>query len=330
MGSEGDAVETAIITSTGSTLGTPCYMSPEQSFGEKDIDYRTDIWSLGCILYECLTGKRTVEGDSLGQVVKRLLSEGIRPIAELAPSLPRDLAELVEQMLGRERERRPRDLREVQEVLKRFATATAPDFRAPISEQTATSSDVSRSAETVSFGPKDVTPPTSNTLVLDTVRSAEPTPVQGPETGGAQTVPWGGVMRRRVGVPWVVGAVLLALGLPILAMRSGSRGTTVPSSAAPRASTAAPSEFGSAAVRAAEQAPKEPIPTPSASATPAPEATRATAASMLQPKQDVRTAKPSPRPALAASSVAPPAPSASVAPLVPRPRVGGLAEKPPF
>jgi serine/threonine-protein kinase len=81
VGLEGPTAETGIITGTGSMVGTPCYMSPEQSYGEKAVDYRTDVWSLGVIFYECLTGARPVEGDSIGQVVKRLVSDGITPIS---------------------------------------------------------------------------------------------------------------------------------------------------------------------------------------------------------------------------------------------------------
>lgn len=57
---------TGVETRTGAMLGSPVYMSPEQASGSKDVDFRTDIWSLGIIAFECITGKRPYVSDSLG------------------------------------------------------------------------------------------------------------------------------------------------------------------------------------------------------------------------------------------------------------------------
>src|SRR4051812_21927994 len=54
-----------LLTESGSMLGTPCYMAPEQASGESPVDHRADIWSLGVILYECLSGVRPIEGENL-------------------------------------------------------------------------------------------------------------------------------------------------------------------------------------------------------------------------------------------------------------------------
>ena len=330
VGSEGAAVETAVITGTGSMLGTPCYMSPEQSFGEKDIDYRTDVWSLGCILYECLTGERALEGEGLGQIVRRLLSEGITPIATLVPDLPRELTELVERMLSRERDLRPRDLREVQEVLKGFAATSAPEFGAPVSEPITMPSGAPPAPVSAPTDSGDITqasnPNTGDATVCDTVKSAEPAPVQAPSTPLAQPASWGRI-------PWIAAAGLLAFGLPILATRSSSVSPQIPSAVVPRTSAKVPSHSVSATVKPGE--PRLFAVIPSASATPThdepiPSAARPPA-STNKPRQDVRPAKPSQHDvASPATSATPPAPSASAVAPGPRPRVGGLAEKPPF
>lgn len=118
------------VTSEGNMLGTPSYMAPEQAFAEPDIDHRADAWSIGVILYECLAGCRPVWGENLGQVVRRLVTEPIRPIAELCPELPEDLRDLVGQLLS-ERSRRPPDLRPVFDVLSRYASVEAPTFDGP-------------------------------------------------------------------------------------------------------------------------------------------------------------------------------------------------------
>jgi len=118
-------------TETGSTLGTPCYMAPEQAMGERVIDHRADVWALGVILYECLSGMRPVEGENAAKIMVRLLSTGIMPIEKLVPGVPRELGALLTRMLARERAQRPPSLREVRTVLGALTAAQAPDFGEP-------------------------------------------------------------------------------------------------------------------------------------------------------------------------------------------------------
>jgi serine/threonine protein kinase len=120
------ATPDVVITQTGVALGTPCYMAPEQAMGEADIDHRADVWALGAILYQCLSGARALNGDNVGQVVAQLLSTGIVPLRALAPSVPRDVARLVAAMLARDRQRRPADLSIVAAVLGRYTKTGAP------------------------------------------------------------------------------------------------------------------------------------------------------------------------------------------------------------
>jgi serine/threonine-protein kinase len=126
--SEGEAAATAALTASGTLLGTPYYMSPEQAFGEKDVDHRTDVWALGLILYRCLSGVLPTRADNVGQVFKNIVARPIRPLAEAAPGLPADVAELVERMLSRARKHRPGDLHEVAAVLERYTDVRVPDF----------------------------------------------------------------------------------------------------------------------------------------------------------------------------------------------------------
>ncbi|WP_437291772.1 protein kinase domain-containing protein [Sorangium sp. So ce406] len=97
------------LTATGAMLGTPGYMAPEQARGEPDIDARADIFSLGCVLFKCLTGRAAFQGnDPLSVALKVVLEEPPR-LRELRPELPAALEALVAQMLSKCRDRRPDD-----------------------------------------------------------------------------------------------------------------------------------------------------------------------------------------------------------------------------
>ena len=121
------------ITRTGAVLGTPFYMAPEQAFGEKDLDARADVWALGVILYECASGRRPIDGDSLGQVFKMITVGPTPPLEQLVPDLPPDFVALVDRMMQRDPEQRIRDLREPFEFLRRYSGASVQNFGAAIS-----------------------------------------------------------------------------------------------------------------------------------------------------------------------------------------------------
>ncbi len=93
------AAGSGALTSTGAMVGTPFYMAPEQAFGEA-IDGRADLWAVGIVLYECLSGELPTRGDNLGQVL-RILSKGrIPPLGPRAPGVPRAIAAVVDGLLS--------------------------------------------------------------------------------------------------------------------------------------------------------------------------------------------------------------------------------------
>jgi serine/threonine protein kinase len=130
-GFDADAVEALSLTRTGVLMGTLHYMSPEQASGEKGVDHRADVWALGIVLYECLTGARPFLGDNFGQVFKAIVSRGVPPIARRCPGLPKDVEDLVSRMLEKDPERRCIDLREGFEVLERYSQVSARPFGLP-------------------------------------------------------------------------------------------------------------------------------------------------------------------------------------------------------
>ena len=80
------------MTETGLSLGTPHYMSPEQATAEKDLTNRSDIYSLGCVLYEMLTGDPPHTGSSAQAIIMKIVTDEARPVTELRKSVPPHVA----------------------------------------------------------------------------------------------------------------------------------------------------------------------------------------------------------------------------------------------
>lgn len=106
-------VSQATITLSGITFGTPGYMAPEQARGDRLLDARADVFALGCVLFECLTGRAAFQGEHLMAVLAKILLEEAPRVRELRPEVPRALDQLVARMLSKEPDRRPRDGREL-------------------------------------------------------------------------------------------------------------------------------------------------------------------------------------------------------------------------
>ncbi|MGH7535383.1 MAG: protein kinase domain-containing protein, partial [Gemmatimonadales bacterium] len=99
------------LTQTGSTLGTPAYMSPEQASGEHELDGRSDIYSLGCLLHEMLAGEPPYTGPNAQAIIVKRFTEPVPPVRTLRP----EVSEEVERALLRAMARAP---------VERFATAS--------------------------------------------------------------------------------------------------------------------------------------------------------------------------------------------------------------
>jgi serine/threonine protein kinase/Tfp pilus assembly protein PilF len=115
------SVDADELTSPGAAIGTVAYMSPEQARGET-VDTRTDLFSLGAVLYEMATGRRAFDGPTAAVIFTAILTEAPRPPSELNPGLPVELVAAINKALEKSREARYQsasDLRTDLERLKR-------------------------------------------------------------------------------------------------------------------------------------------------------------------------------------------------------------------
>ncbi len=123
-----DGATTAPVGTTGAMIGTPFYMSPEQALGERDIDARSDLWALGIIAYECASGKRPTDAATLGGVLKIIVTDGIAPLADVAPGVDPAVARAVMALLRTERGARAPSLVALRSALGAVGPATELDL----------------------------------------------------------------------------------------------------------------------------------------------------------------------------------------------------------
>jgi eukaryotic-like serine/threonine-protein kinase len=108
------------LTRSGSVLGSPLYMSPEQATGSRELDARSDIWSLGIVMYEALTGVTPHGNQALGAVILAICSTPAAPVRERAPWVPPEVAALVHRALALEPGQRFASAEEMQAAIERL------------------------------------------------------------------------------------------------------------------------------------------------------------------------------------------------------------------
>lgn len=111
------------VTKEGMTVGTAAYMSPEQALGEK-LDPRTDIWSLGVVMYEMITGRLPFAGDYEQAIVYRILNEEPEPITSLRSNIPMELERIVKKAMQKDRSNRYQHVDEMLVDLKSLKRET--------------------------------------------------------------------------------------------------------------------------------------------------------------------------------------------------------------
>lgn len=113
------------LTDTNATLGSPLYMSPEQLAKSKTVDVRTDIWALGLIGYELLTGECPFRASTMLEVALKIVQDEPRPLREVRPDVPLGIASALMRCLCKKREDRWSSVEEFASALEKFASQTS-------------------------------------------------------------------------------------------------------------------------------------------------------------------------------------------------------------
>jgi tRNA A-37 threonylcarbamoyl transferase component Bud32 len=119
------------ITRTDAVMGSPGYMSPEQIRSAKHVDHRADVWGLGIVLYELVSGQPPFDGDNIATLSAQIVVETPKPVESLRPDVPRALADAIAKCLEKEPNKRFSSMAELATALQPFASPAA----APIADR---------------------------------------------------------------------------------------------------------------------------------------------------------------------------------------------------
>ena len=182
-----DAPSGSFITRTGQSLGTPHYMSPEQIRASSEVDRRTDIYSMGAILYEVLAGQPPFDGPSVPAIIAKIVTQDPPALRTVRPDVPEVVAAVVHRALARDQDARFPDARAMRQALLAAvggAEAVGVVVSVPridaIAPTVAVSYPTSPVADTASVPELGLAPPTD---------PSTPTATPTPRSGASMLVP---------------------------------------------------------------------------------------------------------------------------------------------
>ncbi|MDI1430334.1 serine/threonine-protein kinase [Polyangium sorediatum] len=261
LGSQG-----GVSTRTGSVVGTPCYMSPEQALGNKTIDQRADLWALGVIAYECVTGIRPFDSEALGDLIVQICARPL-PVPSAVAPVPDGFDHWFAKACSREPNERFQTAKELAESLRWILCPdqsgvwklsqthpSLPNIVMPHARVSAPGPEPSAFAKTSTPDPTTMT----HRGLVSAVAPAQPA-------------------QKKTRPAVIVGAIAaLVIGAATVGVLLSTKGpfattdATDPSASPPSASPAAPPPAESVAAPTTASAAPEPAPSPSPSSTVSP------------------------------------------------------------
>jgi serine/threonine protein kinase len=205
---------------TGSAIvGTPAYMSPEQAQGE-GIDGRSDIYGLGVILFEVLTGQQPYHGDTPMSVVVKHITDPVPHILDVKPDLPADIEVIIEKAMAKDRKERFQDVRSMAEALNKVARGESLSLE-PFDSTLQASSKTVATAKTTIAAPKRSSQPIQSAVVAPRIQTPTPSePVlEAPAVSPRRTGLWVGLGAGvlLLCIAGIIGVVLARNKIPFLA-----------------------------------------------------------------------------------------------------------------
>jgi serine/threonine-protein kinase len=216
------------VTKTGTLLGSPSYMSPEQVRRSKDVDARSDLWSIGVIVFQCLTGRLPFAGEELGELFIEICTEPIPVASQIAPELGLDIDRFLARALTREPSAR---FQSADELASALAAAVESGGKRPQGFTSAT-------ADTVAAAPLAFYVPASAPLGSDAPAQKASVNTLGPS---GHTITPAPSHARRTGVVLALlgGALALAVATFTALRTPAPEGAAAPPAAAVAATVAA-------------------------------------------------------------------------------------------
>ena len=162
------------LTSSRSVLGSPPYMSPEQVRSPRTVDTRTDIWAVGILLYELLTGRMPFDGEEVGELFAAILEQEPNPIRALRPDVPEGLEAVIFRCLSKNRDNRFADVADLARALAPFGTGAQSKSVEKISQTLLRAEELSSPRRRGISGISGVGQSFANTTVPDDPSEAAP------------------------------------------------------------------------------------------------------------------------------------------------------------
>lgn len=261
------------LTRTGEVKGKTAYMSPEQAMGEASLDHRSDLYSVGAVLFECVAGRKMWEGTEM-EVLRHLALDEPPTLVSARADAPPELSALYTQLVAKRPEDRPASAQRIAEQLRAFAAASRSDGpsearalmrRLFAAEESARKSELERALSTTA-APK--------AHALEAARSASSAPERASEGDLSASLKASAAKKDKSTVAWIGAAVLVAIGVTAMMLTRGS---------AERPAATAPTEPMTAATAPATTTTSSPATTTATATSAVPLAERAPTASTAAP-----------------------------------------------